>query len=302
MNLLLLALAILAAVASVKLIQEASLRRRSAQLVDASTEAEASGILLYEQEGGSRLARWLSRAGYRDPAASSMFLATTALSIVVGLTAVFLFNRFGVVDLMVRNLMVIPGGVGDALGFVAMAGPYIILLILIMTPALVVRAARRARVSAIEQDLAPSLELLATLAEAGLSFDAAIARIQESESGQRPLTREFRIYQRDVLGGIPRMESLRRLAQRIEVTSMSTFVSALIQSEQVGASLAETLRTQADELRDRRKMRALLLAQALPVKLVFPLIVCFLPGIFYSTLGPVISQFVDVMDSVLRRN
>jgi tight adherence protein C len=143
--------------------------------------------------------------------------------------------------------------------------------------------------------------LLATLAEAGLSFDSAIARIQESESGKRPLSQEFRIYQRDNLGGIPRLESLRRLAHRIDVASVSIFVAALIQAEQVGASLAETLRAQADDLRDRRKLHALLLAQALPVKLVFPLIFCFLPGIYYSVLGPVIAQFVDVVDSVLRR-
>src|SRR5437899_3158804 len=70
---------------------------------------------------------------------------------------------------------------------------------------------------------------------------------------------------------------------------------------QVGSSLAETLRTQSDDLRDRRKLRALLLAQTLPVKLVFPLMFCFLPGIFYSTLGPVLAQLVDVVDSVLKR-
>jgi pilus assembly protein TadC len=166
---------------------------------------------------------------------------------------------------------------------------------------LIVRAARRKRMEALEQDLAPTLELLATLAEAGLGFDAAIGRIQESESGKRPLSQEFQIYQRDNLGGIPRLESLRKLARRTGSISVSIFVSALIQAEQVGASLAETLRSQADDLRDRRKLRALLLAQALPVKLVFPLMFCFLPGIFFSTLGPVLSQFVDIVDSVLKR-
>jgi Flp pilus assembly protein TadB len=68
-------------------------------------------------------------------------------------------------------------------------------------PTLVVRSARRKRVEAIEQDLAPTLELLATLAEAGLGFDSAIARIMESENGLRPLGQEFRIYARDNLAG-----------------------------------------------------------------------------------------------------
>jgi tight adherence protein C len=164
-----------------------------------------------------------------------------------------------------------------------------------------VRSARRKRVEAIEQDLAPTLELLATLAEAGLGFDSAIARIMESESGLRPLGQEFRIYARDNLGGIPRLESLRKVARRVNVPSVSIFVSAMVQAEQVGASLAETLRVQSDDLRDRRKMHALILAQAPPVKLVFSLMFCFLPSLFYSTLGPVLAQFADLADSIIKR-
>ncbi len=129
----------------------------------------------------------------------------------------------------------------------------------------------------------------------------AIARIQDSESGSRPLGQEFQIYQRDNLGGIPRLESLRKLARRVNINSVSIFVSAMVQSELVGSGLAETLRAQSDDLRDQRKLRAILLAQALPVKLVFPLMFCFLPSLFFSTLGPVLAQFVDVADSVIRR-
>jgi tight adherence protein C len=256
---------------------------------------------LREEVTGSWLGWWLSKAGYRGPSAVTRFLAATAASTALGLLCVFLMNRLGIVGSMVEALAGIPGGAGDLLAFVATVGPYIVLIILTAVPTLVVRAARRNRIEAIEQDLAPALELLATLAGAGLSFDSALARIQESESGARPLSQEFRIYQRDVLAGIPRTLSLRRLTERIEVISVSIFVSALTQAEQAGASLSETLRTQADDLRDRRKLRALTLAQALPVKLVFPLIACFLPGIFYSTLGPVLNEFVDVMDAVINR-
>jgi tight adherence protein C len=299
MSLLFLALILVVAIASVRLILGASARRRSAQLVDAAVQS-AFPAPVNDREG-SWVVNWLSRAGFRDPSAFSIFLGATLGLTALGLLGMYLMSRLGVVSTMLRALSVLPVGVVDLFSFVAMAGPYIVLVILASAPALLVRAARRSRLEAIEQDLAPTLELLATLAEAGLGFDSAIARIQESESGQRPLNQEFRIYQRDTLGGIPRLESLRRFARRIDVTSVSIFVSALVQAEQVGASLAETLRSQADELRDRRKMRALLLAQALPVKLVFPLILCFLPGIFYSVLGPVISQFVEVADSVIRR-
>jgi tight adherence protein C len=85
------------------------------------------------------------------------------------------------------------------------------------------------------------------------------------------------------------------------VTSDSIFVSALVQAEQVGAGFANVLRTQADDLRGRRRERANTLAQALPVKLVFPLVMCFLPGIFTTTLGPTFLQFVRLAESMAGR-
>lgn len=82
---------------------------------------------------------------------------------------------------------------------------------------------------------------------------------------------------------------------------MTIFVSALVQAEQVGAGFASVLRTQADDMRGRRRENANMLAQALPVKLVFPLVICFLPGIFVSTLGPVFLQFIDLAEGMTRR-
>jgi pilus assembly protein TadC len=152
----------------------------------------------------------------------------------------------------------------------------------------------------VEQDLPLTLELMATLAEAGLSFDAALARILSSQAHSRPLASELRTFQLELLAGVPRVKSLRQLARRLEVISVTVFVSALIQAEQVGASLAETLRRQADDLRDRRKERVLQLAQGLPAKLVFPLVICFLPGIFVTTWGPMLFQLYQVANSVLR--
>jgi tight adherence protein C len=300
MTTLLFLLTILAGVISVQLLRGAFVRGRAARLMAETVGSDKEPLLMGERQE-SWLTTWLARAGFRSPSAAPVFLAATAGITALALGSIFLLTKFRVMDGMVDALSTIPGGLGDALAGVLKGAPYIILVIFAAAPALVVRAARRARIEAIEQDLAPILELLATLAEAGLGFDSAIARVQESESADRPLSEEFLIYQRDNLGGIPRLESLRKLARRAEVVSVSIFVSALIQAEQVGASLAETLRTQADDLRDRRKLRALLLAQALPVKLVFPLMFCFLPGIFFSTLGPVLSQFVDIVDGVLKR-
>jgi tight adherence protein C len=73
-----------------------------------------------------------------------------------------------------------------------------------------------------------------------------------------------------------------------------------VQAEQVGAGFSTVLRHQADDLRGRRRERAMVMAQALPVKLVFPLVICFLPGIFLTTLGPAFMQFFKMAEGVIQ--
>jgi tight adherence protein C len=248
----------------------------------------------------SRPRRWLGLAGYRSRTAPASFATAIAASSAAGLLAGFLVSPQAVTVWFSEGLVNIPGAFGDVLAVVAALAPWLTFLICASAPFVVVRAARRRRVRQAEQDMPLLLELLATLAEAGLGFDAALARILESQSGNRALAAEWRIFQRELLAGIPRLQCLRRVARRLEVMSTTVFVSALVQAEQVGASLTETLRTQADDLRDRRRQRVLMLSQALPAKLVFPLILCFLPGIFVSILGPAAYQLIQVADTVLR--
>jgi tight adherence protein C len=183
---------------------------------------------------------------------------------------------------------------------VLQGGPWILFALTALAPTMIVRAVRAARVQAIERDLPLALELLATMAEAGLGFDAAMAKIVRAQDARRPLIGELVNFQHDMLAGMSRTQALRQLARRVDVPSLGGFTSALIQAEQVGASLAETLQHQAVDLRQRRREHALLQAQALPVKLVFPLVICFLPGIFVSTLAPVLYQMIQVAASVVR--
>jgi len=259
----------------------------------------AAGPVIESRRGDSRLTVWLSRAGYRGPAASQ-FLAATAGGVAFGLLSLWLLNRTQWIDWMERASASLPGPIGDAAQALLSLTPWIVLLNASLAPWMIVRAARRGRVASIDRDLTITLELLATLAEAGLGFDSALARVQESATGESALGEEMAIYQRDVLSGVPRLQALRHLADRVDVATVSVFVSALAQAEQIGASLSETLRLQANDLRDRRKMQALIQAQALPVKLVFPLIICFLPGLFVSTLGPALYQLIKVVDGALR--
>ena len=208
--------------------------------------------------------------------------------------------RLTVLRPLVEMVASAPGSTGDVLAAILQGGPWILFLIGGFVPMLVVRTARRSRVRAIEQDLPLALELFATMADAGLGFDAALSKIARVRGTDRALISEFVNFQLDMLAGIPRTQALRQLARRVDVPSLTRFTSALIQAEQAGASMAETLQHQAHDLRQRRREDALLQAQALPVKLVFPLVICFLPGIFVSTLAPVIYQMIQVANSVVR--
>src|SRR5262245_51623759 len=244
------------------------------------------------------LARWLARSGYREPNAQMVFIATTVACVLVGVV-VSQFYRLILLRPLLNAIANVPGSAGDLLALVLFAGPWILLMVSGFVPTLVVRAARRSRVRAIEQDLPLALELFATMAEAGLGFDAALGKVVRAQGSSRPLASEFLNFQHDMMAGMSRTQALRQLARRVDVPSLSTFTSALIQAEQVGASMAETLQHQANDLRQRRRENALLQAQALPVKLVFPLVVCFLPGIFATTLAPVLFQMVQVANGVL---
>lgn len=248
-----------------------------------------------------RLARWLYLAGFRASSAPLLFIGATASCLGMGAVGATAASRFGLVDLMAQGFAYIPGGLGEGLASIAEAAPWILLANVALAPVLVVRAARRRRVREAEEDLPLLLELLASLAEGGLGFDAALATVLHAQPRPRTLAAELRTFQAELQVGVGRVQVLRRLAWRLDVPSVSTFVSALIHAEQVGAGLAETLRYQAGDLRNARRERVLLAAQALPVKLVFPLVLCFLPSVFITTLGPALYQLVKVLNlSTLR--
>lgn len=290
-----LVLLILVLVAAVQLAQGWQLRRLAlARIAGEGGQGSTLGLLR-----DSALQQWLAKSGYRQPNAVSVFLGLSAAMAGAGLIVSQLY-RLVLLDSLLRTVSNLPGTTSDMLGLVLAAGPWILFVGMAMVPTLVVRTVRRTRMHGIEQDLPLALELFATMGQAGLGFDAAVAKIVRALGAERPLAGELANFQHDMIAGMPRPQALRQLARRVDLPALTSFTSALIQAETVGASFAETLQHQAVELRSRRRENALLQAQALPVKLVFPLVICFLPGIFASTLAPVLFQVVQVADGVLR--
>lgn len=246
------------------------------------------------------LARWLGLAGYWTTSAATTFLAAQGAAVIVGLAAAGWLANTAVSATLADSVSSVPGGVGELMASILSMAPWIAGTILALGPVLRVRAQRRRLVREVDADLPLVLEIFATLAEAGLGFDASLMRLLDATPGDRPLHAAFRAFQRDVRAGVPRVQAFRQLGARLEVPSVSVFVSAVVQAEHVGAGIAGTFRRQADDVRDRRRERVNLLGQMLPVKLMFPLVACFLPGIFLTTLGPALLQMIEVAGGFLR--
>lgn len=145
----------------------------------------------------------------------------------------------------------------------------------------------------IDRALPDVLDLLSVSVEAGLGLDGAIQKV--GEKFPEPTAGEFRELLKAIRLGTPRADALRALADRTGVPDMRTFAAAIIQAEQLGVSISRVLKAQSEALRVKRKQKVEEKAMALPIKLLFPLILFIFPTIFIVILGPVLIQIMDTM-------
>ncbi len=125
-----------------------------------------------------------------------------------------------------------------------------------------------------------------------MGFDAAMAEV--ARRWHNPLTEEFSLLLIDFQIGKPRKDAWRDLVQRTKVPDLTSFVTAMLQNEQVGSSIGQLLRVQAEHMRIRRRQRAEEAARVAPVKMLIPLVFFIFPGILIVLLGPAIPQILDV--------
>jgi tight adherence protein C len=144
----------------------------------------------------------------------------------------------------------------------------------------------RGRKERIRADLPDALDLLAISVEAGLGFDASLARINEHMEG--PLAEEFGLTLSEMRIGESRSEALKRLSERVDAQELSAFTRALIQADQLGTSLGRILRVQAADARLRRQAAAEEKAMKAPIKMLFPTVLFIFPAMFLVILGPAI--------------
>lgn len=140
----------------------------------------------------------------------------------------------------------------------------------------------------IRKAMPDALDLLTICVEAGLGFDAAMSKVSEKWDNQLSLA--FARTIREVQLGKPRRDSLKDMSDRLGVAEMTSFVAAIIQSEQLGVSMAKILRIQSDQMRMKRRQRAEEEAHKAPVKMVLPMAFLMFPTILIIILTPAAIQ------------
>lgn len=153
-------------------------------------------------------------------------------------------------------------------------------------PTIVLRRRVTARQEIIRRVLPSSIDLISVGAEAGMGFDQVLNYVRRRTKG--PLSDEFGATLNEIRLGKTRIEALNNLVYRTGLDDMKTFVGAVVQSFQLGTSIVETLRIQADSIRVKQRQRAQEQAMKAPVKMLIPLVFFIFPALLVVLLGPAV--------------
>ncbi len=151
---------------------------------------------------------------------------------------------------------------------------------------------QRARQDEIVAALPDVLDLMTVSVEAGLGFDAAVAKVCERMHG--PLVDEFRTVLHEMRIGESRVKALKNMADRVDAPECATFVRSIVQADQLGMSLGRILRVQAQDMRHKRQMAAEERAMKAPIKMLFPTAVFIFPAMFIVALGPAMISLLEL--------
>lgn len=219
----------------------------------------------------------LASAGYRQPQATMIFLASKTILGVIGLIIA------GIVAFSMKQPLTIKVSIaafGAGMGF--------------MLPTMWLSLAISSRKEKIKHGLPDTLDLLVVSVESGLALDGALKRVGDEMSAVHPeLSEEMRIATVEAQMGIPRSEALSNMAQRTGLEEVKGLVSVIVQAEKFGTSVARALRNQAESLRTKRSQAAEERAQKTAVKLMIPLVLFIFPAMGVVLGGPAILKMIE---------
>ena len=151
----------------------------------------------------------------------------------------------------------------------------------------------RKRIESIEYALPSFLDVLYVSVEAGLAFDMAIYRTTDKMKG--PLSEELLFTMNEISKGRGRSEALREMVKRTQVPDLATFVTSIIQAEEMGSNIGNVLRIQADTMRLNKRQRAETQAAKIPTKMLFPIVFFMFPALFVVILGPAVLNIMETL-------
>jgi len=234
-----------------------------------------------------RLTRYrgrLTQAGVSDPRGVAMLWGAKVVGALVGFLA---YPFFGFLMGRVLSNTLIISLVCLAIGF--------------MLPDFWLYNRIKERQRAIVNMLPDVLDLLMVCVEAGLGFDAAVARVAEQEELTRsPLHQELMRMHLEVRAGRPREEAMRSLGERCGVQEVRSMVSAFVQSDRLGTPLGKTLRVHAETARVQRRHRAEERASLAPLKMIFPTVLFLMPAFFLVAMAPSLIGLIKSFRSLVQ--
>ena len=237
------------------------------------------GGFLPARDGRNALRTGLVRAGFRSPAAMTVFLGTK-LMLACALPLLWLAFASATGRSIGNSLVltIVWAGVGFYL------------------PTLYIGHRQKERYTDIMSALPDALDLMVVCVEAGLGMTAALQRVSaELRVASKAISEEFALVHQQMQTGVSRTDSLRNLAQRTGVEDLYALVAMLIQTDRLGTSVASALRAHADGMRVKRRQRAEKMARKAAIKLAFPLVFLVLPALLIVILGPAAFELMKAL-------
>ena len=256
------------------------------------TDAKAPprGSLVRTQDPRNPVLAWVQRSTLQDPEERSKlrrdldqagFEAQAAPAIDVML-------RFGLAVLLPIGFILSQRLLGTTI-----TGPKLVFVTVVLcvagliTPRAVLDNRAGARRAQIENEFPDVLDLMVVCVESGLGLEGAVLRVgQETVRSHASVAREFLQVSQELRAGRTRAEALRNMGERTQVDRIKAFVALLVQTDTLGGSIAQSLRTYSAEMRHHRMLRAEEKAMRLPVLMTVPLVVCILPVIITAVMLP----------------
>ncbi len=229
------------------------------------------GRILITRPGRRRIIRNLAYAGFADERALARMESAKAVGLILGASlGLIAASRWGGWWLI--------GIVGMPL-----LGYYL--------PDIWLRGRAQERAERIGQEMPEAMDLLYLCVNAGQGLTAAMNEVAKSQSG--PLSAEFARVMKEMQLGMSRQDAFRELRRRTQQPDLQKFADAMIQTDRSGVPMSAVMAEQARAMRERRRSKAREQAQQVGVKILFPLVLCFLPGVFVVAIGPAVISLIS---------